>query len=63
MPRCSASSPRFGLHDVIAPETTKQPGGSTSAGLIDPGPVAPWIPLLWLSCAMTAVGAAAWTAR
>lgn len=27
------------------------------------GPVAPWIPLLWLSCAMIAVGAAAWRAN
>ena len=27
------------------------------------GPVAPWIPLLWQSCAMIAVGAATWIAR
>ncbi|WP_430912184.1 hypothetical protein [Methylobacterium sp. sgz302541] len=27
------------------------------------GPVAPWIPLLWLSGGMIAVGAAAWIAR
>ncbi|MEN3214001.1 hypothetical protein PUR23_28890 [Methylorubrum populi] len=27
------------------------------------GPVTPWIPLLWLSCAMITIGAAAWSAR
>lgn len=30
---------------------------------IGTGPVAPWIPLLWLSCAMITIGAAAWSVR